>query len=115
MTALELNGGTLAGSASFGGRNLTITFNGGALGAELSNLGRVSVSGPVKYAFPTITPDVKSVSLQLISATEIPAAAQAAFAAGTVDVPRGWRHEISVTATGVRLDAWRPGLIMILR
>ena len=112
---LELNGGMVAGSASFGGNDLVIAFNGGTLGAELSNLGRVSVSGPVKYAFPTITPDVKSVSLQLISATEIPAAAQAAFAAGTVDVPRGWRHEISVTATGVRLDAWRPGLIMILR
>ena len=115
VTELRLNGGTVAGSASFEGKDLAIAFNGGTLGAELSNVGKVSVSGPVKYAFPTVAPDVKSASLQLISAAEISAAAQAAFAAGTVDVPRGWKYEVSVSATGVRLDVWKPGLFLIVK
>ena len=52
VKTLELNGGTLAGTASFGGGDLTLEFNGGALGAQLSGIGTLNVSGSVKYAVP---------------------------------------------------------------
>ena len=52
VKTLELNGGTLAGTASFGGGDLTLEFNDGALGAQLSGIGTLNVSGSVKYAVP---------------------------------------------------------------
>ena len=41
--------------------------------------------------------------------------AQAAFAAGTLDVPPGWHWEVSVSSTGVTLQVYKNGLLMIVR
>ena len=114
VTALELNGGTLAGSASFGGRNLTIVFNGGAIGAELSNIGTLTVSGDVMYAVD-LAEGAKSYSKTIVSGATLDAATQAAFRDGALSLPRGWTGEVSVDATGVRLSAWKNGTVLILR
>ena len=111
---LELNGGMVAGSASFGGKDLAIAFNGGAIGAELSNIGALTVTGDVKYAVD-LPEGAESYSKTIVSGATLDAAAQEAFRGGAVSLPRGWTGEISVDATSVRLSAWKKGSELILR
>lgn len=49
VATLELEG-TIAGTASFGGEDVTVAFNGGATAATLSDIGKLTVTGDVKLA-----------------------------------------------------------------
>lgn len=81
VKTLELNGGTLAGTASFGGGDLTLKFNGGALGAQLSGIGTLNVSGSVKYAVPA---DNKLHKVTVLSAGVITSESQEKLRTGEI-------------------------------
>ena len=112
---LELNGGALAGSASFGGNDVTVAFNGGATGAALSGIGTLTVTGTVKYALPDVT-GIESYSATLFAATTIPAASQTLLAAGEfVEASRNWRWRVTVTGTTVTLRGNVCGTTIMIR
>ena len=112
---LELNGGAIAGTASFGGNDVTVAFNGGATGAALSGIGTLTVTGDVKYALPDVT-GIESYSATLFTATTIPAASQALLAAGEfVEASRNWRWGVTVTGTTVTLRGNVCGTTIMIR
>lgn len=114
VKTLELNGGAIAGTASFGGNDVTVAFNGGATCATLSGIGTLTVTGDVKYALPDLT-GRDSYSVTLFTATSIPAASQDLLAAGSVVVPRSWGCSVSVTDTTVVLRANKRGTVIIFK
>ena len=115
VKTLELNGGAIAGTASFGGNDVTVAFNGGATRAALSGIGTLTVTGDVKYALPDLT-GLDSYSVALFTATNIPAASQALLAAGEPDnIPHRWAWSVSVSGTSVVLRVNRRGIAMIIR
>jgi len=112
---LELNGGAIAGTASFGGNDVTVAFNGGATGAALSGIGTLTVTGDVKYAVPDIT-EIESCSVTLFTAAEIPAASQELLEAGEfVDASRKWNWGVTVTGTTVTLYGNKRGTALMIR
>ena len=112
---LELNGGAIAGTAGFGGNDVTVAFNGGATGAALSGIGTLTVTGPVKYALPDVT-GIESYSATLFTATTIPAASQELLAAGEfVEASRKWRWGVTVTGTTVTLRGNVCGTTIMIR
>ena len=115
VKTLELNGGAIAGTASFGGNDVTVAFNGGATGAALSGIGTLTVTGDVKYALPDVT-GIESYSATLFTATNIPAASQELLAAGEfVDASRNWRWGVTVTGTTVTLRGNVCGTAIMIR
>ena len=114
VKTLELNGGEIAGTASFGGSDVTVAFNGGATGAALSGIGTLTVTGDVKYALPDLAGQ-NAYSVTLFTATSIPSASQDLLRAGVVDVPHGWLCTVTVTDTTVTLDARKRGLVLIIQ
>lgn len=52
VTNLVLKSGILAGNATFGGHDVTITFAGGALAAELTGINKLTVNGTANFAVP---------------------------------------------------------------
>ena len=112
---LELNGGAIAGTASFGGSDVTVAFNGGATRAALSGIGTLTVTGDVKYALPDVT-GIESYSATLFTATTIPAESQALLAAGEfVEASRNWRWGVTVTGTTVTLRGYIRGTMIMFR
>ncbi|MBQ3289469.1 MAG: hypothetical protein IJH50_08695 [Kiritimatiellae bacterium] len=113
---LELNGGAIAGSASFGGNDVTVAFNGGATGAELSGIGTLTVTGDVKYALPDVT-GMDSCSVTLFTATSIPAESQELLKAGGLvgTAPHSWSWGVTVTDTTVTLEGYRRGMFLIIQ
>ena len=115
VKTLELNGGAIAGTASFGGNDVTVAFNGGATGATLSGIGTLTVTGDVKYAVPDVT-GMESYSATLFTATNIPAASQALLAAGAfADASRKWKWGVTVNDTTVTLYGNRRGTTITIR
>lgn len=116
VRTLELNGGKIAGSASFGGKDATIAFNGGATGASLSGIGTLTVSGSVKYAAPAVVAGANHASATLFEAESIPAAAQELLRTGTVeDSGTGFVWKVAVTGTSVTLRGAKPCTILTIR
>ena len=111
---LELNGGAIAGTASFGGSDVTVAFNGGATRATLSGIGTLTVTGDVKYALPDVT-GMDSCSVTLFTATSIPAASQSLLAAGEfVNAARSWLWNVTVTDTTVTLKGCKRGMVLLI-
>ena len=111
---LELNGGAIAGTASFGGNDVTVAFNGGATRATLSGIGTLTVTGDVKYALPDVT-GMDSCSVTLFTATSIPAASQSLLAAGEfVNAARSWLWNVTVTDTTVTLKGCKRGMVLLI-
>lgn len=113
VKALELNGGAIAGSASFGGNDVTVAFNGGATGAALSGIGTLTVTGDVKYALPDVT-GMDSCSVTLFTATSIPAESKTLLENGEL-APHTWLWKVTVTDTTVTLEGRRRGLAIIIK
>ena len=112
---LELNGGAIAGTASFGGSDVTVAFNGGATRATLSGIGTLTVTGDVKYALPDVT-GMDSCSVTLFTATSIPAASQSLLAAGEfVNAARSWLWNVTVTDTTVTLTGLKRGMVLLIK
>ena len=113
---LELNGGAIAGAATFGGKDVTVAFNGGATRAVLSGIGTLTVAGDVKYAFPDVS-NVDSYAVTLFKATAIPAESKALLQAGAIEgeVPRNWKYGVTVTDTTVTLYGHRRGLLISIQ
>ena len=101
VETLELNGGAIAGTATFGGKDVTLAFNGGALGATLSRIGKLTVTGDVKYAVP-LAEGERMRSLTVIEGVTLDEATQDAFRAGTAELPRGWTCDVTVDETSVK-------------
>ncbi len=115
VKTLELNAGAIAGTASFGGNDVTVAFNGGATGAALSGIGTLTVTGDVKYAVPDVT-GIDSYSATLFTATTIPAASQDLLAAGEfINASRKWRWGVTVTGTTVTLHGYVRGTMIMFR
>ena len=116
VKTLELNGGAIAGTASFGGNDVTVAFNGGATGATLSGIGTLTVTGDVKYALPDVT-GMDSCSVTLFTATSIPAASQALLEAGEFvgAASHRWLWNVVVTGTTVTLEGCRRGLTVVIQ
>lgn len=114
VKTLELNGGAIAGTASFGDNDVTVAFNGGATGAALSGIGTLTVTGEVKYALPDLAGQ-SVYSATLFTATNIPAASQELLGTGVVDAPHGWLCNVTVTATSVTLEARKRGLLLLIK
>ena len=116
VKTLELNGGAIAGTASFGGNDVTVAFNGGATGAALSGIGTLTVTGDVKYALPDLASQ-SVYSATLFTATNIPAASQELLKAGELvgTASHAWLCSVTVTATSVTLDARKRGLLLLIK
>ena len=115
VKTLELNGGAIAGTASFGGSDVTVAFNGGATRAVLSGIGTLTVTGDVKYGVPNLDGQ-DSYAVTLFTATSIPTESQTALAAGEiVGVSRKWVWKIVVTETSVALSGHRRGIQISIR
>lgn len=114
VKSLELNGGAIAGSASFGGSDVTVSFNGGATGAMLSGIGTLTVAGDVKYAVPDVS-GIGSYSAALFTAASIPAESKALLSAGKfAGAVRGWEWSVAVTDTTVTLCGHKRGIIIMV-
>ena len=113
---LELNGGAIAGTASFGGNDVTVAFNGGATSADLSGIGMLTVTGDVKYALPDVT-GMDAYSATLFTATDIPAESKALLEAGAFEGPtsRSWNWGVTVTGTTVTLHGNKRGTTLVIR
>ena len=113
VKTLELNGGAIAGTASFDGNDVTVAFNGGATGAALSGIGTLTVTGVVKYALPDVT-GMDSCSVTLFTATSIPAESKTLLENGEL-APHTWLWKVTVTDTIVTLEGRRRGLAIIIK
>ena len=113
---LELNGGAIAGTASFGGNDVTVAFNGGATRAALSGIGTLTVTGSVKYALPDVT-GMDAYTATLFTATTIPAASKELLEAGVFegDTSRSWKWGVTVTDTTVTLHGNKCGLVLSIK
>ena len=112
---LELNGGAIAGTAAFGGNDVTVAFNGGATRAALSGIGTLTVTGDVKYALPDVS-NITTYANTLFTATNIPAESQALLSAGEfVGASRKWAWKVTVTDTAVVLSGNKRGTTMVIR
>ena len=113
---LELNGGAIAGSASFDGNDVTVAFNGGATRAALSGIGTLTVTGSVKYALPDVT-GMDAYTATLFTATTIPAASKELLEAGVFegDTSRSWKWGVTVTDTTVTLHGNKCGLVLSIK
>ena len=116
---LELDGGGIAGSASFGGNDLNVAFGGGSLWGEMSGIGMLSVSGTPRIALPEDTRASRGASCVLVSASGMSAEVQAAFRNAVVvkpaDVPESWKVDVEVTSTTVKVSCCPPGFTRIIR
>ena len=112
---LELNGGAIAGTASFGGSDVTVAFNGGATRAALSGIGTLTVTGNVKYAVPDLT-GTSSYSAALFTATSIPDATKTLLENGeVVGAQRTWKWTVSVDGGSVTLSGRRLGMVLLFK
>ena len=115
VNTLELNGGAIAGTASFGGSDVTVSFNGGATRAALSGIGTLAVTGAVKYALPDVS-NIDTYANTLFTAANIPAESQALLSAGEfVGSSRKWAWKVAVTDTAVVLIGNKRGTTMVIR
>jgi hypothetical protein len=116
VKTLELNGGAIAGTASFGGNDVTVAFNGGATGAALSDIGTLTVTGDVKYALPDVS-DKNSYVATLFEATAIPAASKARLANGVFEgaTSKSWKWGVTVIETTVTLYGNKRGTTIVIR
>ena len=116
VKTLELNGGAIAGTASFGGNDVTVAFNGGATGAALSGIGTLTVTGDVKYALPDLAGQ-NAYSVTLFTATDIPTESKALLEAGELvgTASHAWLCNITVTETEVTLEARKRGLLLLIK
>lgn len=116
---LELAGGTVTGSASFGNGNLALTCTGGALWAELSGIGALSLAGTPKIAVPDAALAENGARIRLVSAQSIPATAQEAFRNAEVVLPDGapasWRARVTATDTEVKVSFGASATVLIVR
>jgi hypothetical protein len=114
---LELNGGVFAGSASFGGRDAMVSFDGGATQAMLSGIDRLVVSGEVRYAAPAVGENADSFSVVLFKANAIDSGSKALLAAGEIcgDFRKNWKYSVAVTDTAVVLSGHKRGTVVIVR
>ena len=112
---LELNGGAIAGTASFGGSDVTVAFNGGATRAALSDIGTLTVTGGVKYALPDVS-SMDAYSVTLFTATSIPAASQTLLSEGEfAGATRRWKWGVTVTDTTVTLHGNKRGTVIMIQ
>ena len=115
VNTLELNGGAIAGAASFGGNDVTVAFNGGATRAALSGIGTLTVTGAVKYALPDLEGQ-DSYAVTLFTATSIPAESKMLLEnAELVGAPRNWNLKVIVTNTMVKLQGNKKGTVVIIK
>ena len=116
VETLELNGGAIAGTASFGGNDVTVAFNGGATRAALSGIGTLTVTGDVKYALPDVT-GIESCSVTLFTATSIPAESKTRLENGELvgAAPHSWSWDVTVTGTTVTLEGRRRGMVLLIK
>ena len=115
VNTLELNGGAIAGAASFGGNDVTVAFNGGATRAALSGIGTLTVTGNVKYAVPDLT-GISSYSATLFTATSIPDATKTLLEKGeVVGAQRTWKWTVSVVGGSVTLSGRRLGMVLLFK
>ena len=114
---LELNGGVFAGSASFGGRDAMVSFDGGATQAMLSGIDRLVVFGEVRYAAPAVGENADSFSVVLFKANAIDSGSKALLAAGEIcgDFRKNWKYSVAVTDTAVVLSGHKRGTVVIVR
>ena len=116
---LELNGGVVAGTASFGGGDLVLACNGGALWGTLSGVGTLSLTGTPKIALPADTFEQGGARMTLVQATSISADAQAAFQKAEVVAPEGlpgsWTPHVSVSATEIKVSVGPSGTVLYFR
>ena len=114
VRTLELNGGTVAGAASFGGEDATVAFNGGAIGATLSGIGALTVTGDVRIAFPR--PLEEAMSMTLFAYDSIDADSKAALERATVvGLPRGYTLEVVVGEKGATATIRKNGFMIMVR
>ena len=119
VPTLELNGGVVAGAASFGGNDLALACNGGALWGTLSGVGTLSLTGAPKIALPADTFEQGGARVTLVEAASIPADVQAAFRAAEIvrpdDLPGNWKATVSVSATTVKVSVGAAGTVLLFR
>ena len=119
VSTLELAAGRMTGSASFGGKALALTFTGGVLDATLSDMGDVSVTGPVKIAVPGEAEiKEKSYAKTLVANASLDEAARMAFRNATFERPDDSTRvmiAVEATETSVVVSARLCGFTVLLR
>lgn len=120
VSTLELAaGGSLTGTASFGGKPLVLSFTGGVLDATLSNIGNVTVNGEVKIAIPGDDEiKKKRYSKTLIENAILDEAAKDAFRRATFVRTNASRRVIitvNATDTSVVVSASMSGFALYIR
>lgn len=114
---LVLAGGVLAGTANFGGNDLTVIFEGGALDAELSGIGTFTSEGKPKVFVHAIEAGEKYVR-KLISAEAVDEAAKTAFAEPEYSLAEGAkakRANMRVDDKAISLTVQIPRLFISIR
>lgn len=117
---LVLERGFMTGSASFGLGDLALDFSDGVLGAELSGVGTLTVSGKAKFLVPESAVDQRAFTQTFVTAGLIPDASQGILRAGTIMFPEGvdardWVCKLAVDSNSVVLQASKRGLMVIVR
>ncbi|MGN0852812.1 MAG: autotransporter-associated beta strand repeat-containing protein [Kiritimatiellia bacterium] len=116
VAAIELNGGTVAGTASRAG-DLSLAFNGGAWSGSLAVSGALAVTGAPAVALPPPESVQDSFRQTLFSYASIDGASAAALAGAELRgaLPQGKKARIRVGATSCVLTVGADGTILLVR
>lgn len=117
VRTLELNGGTLSGSASFGGGDLTLAFTGGSLDASLAGIGRLNVEGTPRILLPQ-TYESGPLEKVLVSASSIDDAVREKFGQAELVQTGAVKPKcakIVMTENQIRLSVSRSGLQIMIK
>ncbi len=116
VETLELNGGTVVGTASAPGA-LSVAFGGGTWFGELAAGGALTVTGTPVFGLPT-NPGA-AFHKTLFTYTSIDSASAAALASATfdpsVELPKNLKPRVTVTGTSCVLTVSADGTIVIFR
>lgn len=117
VRTLQIASGTIVGTASFEGCDVTVSFRGGAVGAALSDIGHLAVSGNVKYAVPPLPAEAKSFSATIFSASFISAESKSLLESGEFcgELRKNWKYGVTVTDTSVIVHGHARGTIVVVR
>lgn len=117
VSTLELEGGSVDGTASFGGADLTLAFTGGSLGGSLTGVGALTVTGS-----PVIRPPADpgtAFRKTLLTYDSIDATSASALESATfdqsVELPKGLKARVQVNATSCVLTIAADGTMVIIR
>ena len=116
IETLEVNGGVVTGTASASGA-LSVAFGGGTWFGELAAGGALTVTGSPVIGLPTNPGE--AFRKTLFTYTSIDSASATALASATfdpsVELPKGLKPRVTVTATSCVLTVSADGTIVIFR